>query len=64
MTTPAKLGLALILAVIGVVIALKIIGAVISLLIPVAILAGIGLIVYGLVRTNASLPGGRSRYLP
>ncbi len=63
MTTPAKVGLAVIVAVIGFVIALKILGIIVGLLIPVAILAGLGLIVYGLLGGRSMLPGSR-RYLP
>lgn len=67
MSGPVKVGLALIAAAIAVVLALKIIGVLLStllsLLIPVAILAGIGFVIYGLVSKGNSLPGGR-RYLP
>lgn len=67
MSGPVKVGLALIAVAIAVVLALKIIGVLLStllsLLIPVAILAGIGFVIYGLVSKGNSLPGGR-RYLP
>ncbi|HWA81931.1 MAG TPA: hypothetical protein VG820_00755 [Fimbriimonadaceae bacterium] len=66
MSQPAKVGLALLAAVVGVFIVLKVVGLIVSTLlgfiIPLAILGGIGLVVYGLVTRN-SLPGGR-RYLP
>jgi hypothetical protein len=66
MSGPMKVGLALIFGVIAVVVALNVVGVilglVLKLVIPVAILAGIGFIIYGLVSRNA-LPGGR-RYLP
>lgn len=67
MSGPVKVGLALIAVAIAIVLALKIIGVLLStlfsLLIPVAILAGIGFVIYGLVNKGSSLPGGR-RYLP
>jgi len=66
MSQPVKVGLAVIAAVIGLVIVYKvvtaIVGTLIGLIIPLAILGGIGLVVYGLVSRN-SLPGGR-RFLP
>jgi hypothetical protein len=53
-------------AVIALFIVLKVVGIILStlwgIIIPLAILGGIGLIVYSLVTRN-SLPGGR-RYLP
>ncbi|HVT14274.1 MAG TPA: hypothetical protein VHE55_18570 [Fimbriimonadaceae bacterium] len=66
MSQPAKVGLAILAAIVGVFIVLKIVGVILSTLlsfiIPLAILGGIGLVVYSLVTRN-SLPGGR-RYLP
>jgi hypothetical protein len=67
MSSPVKVGLLLIVGVVGLVIAVKIVtaivGTLLGLLIPLAILGGIGLVVYGLVTKSNSLPGGR-RYLP
>ena len=63
MSQPVKVGVALIAAVVGIIIVLKIVGTIESLLIPLAILGGLGLVVYGLVWKGSSLPGGR-RYLP
>lgn len=66
MSQPAKVGLTVLAAVVGVFIVftvLKVIlSTLLSIVIPLAILGGIGLVVYGLVTRN-SLPGGR-RYLP
>ena len=64
---PVKLGAMLIFAVIAVWLGLKIAGALlaglISLILPLAIVAGIGLILYGLISGGRPLGGGR-RYLP
>lgn len=62
MSQPVKLGLGLIVGVVALVVVLNILGLLMHYLIPLAILGGIGLVVYGLVSRN-SLPGGR-RYLP
>jgi hypothetical protein len=63
MSGPAKLGVYLILGVIGLVVVLKVLGILLSLLVPLAIVAGIGLVIYGFATRNNSLPGGR-RFLP
>lgn len=63
MSGPVKLGVYLILGIIGLLVVLKVVGLLVSLVVPLAILAGIGLVIYGLVSRNSSLPGGR-RYLP
>jgi hypothetical protein len=64
--SPVKLGAYLILGVIGIAIALKLItgmiGALLSLVLPIAVVAGIGLILYGVI-SGRPLGGGR-RYLP
>ena len=67
MSQSAKVVLGLIAAVIGLVLVLKIVGVIVGtlmgLIIPLAILGGIGLVVYMVVSKNNSLPGGR-RFLP
>lgn len=64
MANPAKLGLILILSSIVVYLGLKILVAVsfglLSLLVPIAIVGGIGLILYGLINPKALRGGGRS----
>lgn len=64
--SPVKLGAYLILGVIVIAFAIKIvtgvIGAILGLVIPLAIVGGIGLILYGLI-SGRPLGGGR-RYLP
>ena len=64
--SPVKLGAYLILGVVGLLIAIKIITGIVSgvlaIVFPLAILGGVGLILYGLV-SGRSLGGGR-RYLP
>ena len=64
--SPVKLGAYVILGVIAIAIAVKIItgaiAAVLGLIIPLAIVGGIGLILYGLI-SGRPLGGGR-RYLP
>lgn len=67
MSQSVKTFLAVIAILIGLVIVYKVVTTVVSallgLLIPLAILGGVGFIVYSLVWKNSSLPGGR-RYLP
>jgi len=67
MSQSAKVVLGLVLGLIGVVIVYKLlvslVSMVLALVIPLAILGGIGYVVYALVWKNNSLPGGR-RYLP
>jgi hypothetical protein len=67
MSQSAKFVVGLIAAVIGVWIVLKVVGVIVgtilSLLVPIAIIGGIGLVVYMLVSRNNALPGGR-RFLP
>jgi hypothetical protein len=67
MSQSAKFVVGLIAAVIGVWIVLKVVGVIVgtilSLLVPIAIVGGIGLVVYMLVSRNNALPGGR-RFLP
>jgi len=64
--SPVKLGAYLILGVIAIWIALKVITGIVSgllgLIIPLAIVGGIGLILYGVI-SGRPLGGGR-RYLP
>ena len=64
--SPVKLGAYLILGVIAIALAVKIItgvfSAILGLVIPLAIVAGIGLILYGVI-SGRPLGGGR-RYLP
>ena len=65
--SPVKLGAYLILGVIAVWIALKVafgaLSALLGLVMPIAIVGGIGLILYGLISGGRPLGGGR-RYLP
>ena len=67
MSQSAKFVVGLIAAVIGVWIVLKVVGVIVgtilSLLVPIAIIGGIGLVVYMLVSRKYALPGGR-RFLP
>ena len=67
MSQSVKVVFALILGLIAVGIAFTVIkaivGAILGLIIPLAILAGIGYVVYALVWKNNALGGGR-RYLP
>lgn len=67
MSQPAKVILALILGLIAVGVVFTVVKALVStllgLLIPLAILGGIGYVVYVLVWKNNALGGGR-RYLP
>lgn len=63
MSGSLKLGVMLILGVLAVAIAINIIRGLLNLLIPLAVVAGIGLIVYGLV-SRSSIGGGKRRYLP
>lgn len=67
MSQAAKVVLALIFAFIGIVLVIGIVklvvGTILGLIIPLAILAGIGYVVYALVWKNNALNGGR-RYLP
>ncbi|MFY9233343.1 MAG: hypothetical protein WAO58_02685 [Fimbriimonadaceae bacterium] len=64
---PVKLGAFLILGVLAFWIGLKIITGLVSgilgLLLPLAIVGGVGLILYGLISGGRPLGGGR-RYLP
>lgn len=63
MSGPAKIGLYLIAGVIALLVVLKVLGALVGLLVPLAIIGGIGLVIYGFATRNSSLPGGR-RFLP
>jgi hypothetical protein len=67
MSQTAKTVLAFVAILIGLVLVYKvvttIVAGILALLIPVAILAGIGYVVYALVWKNNSLTGGR-RFLP
>lgn len=60
MSNPAKLGLIILAAAVALVIVIKIVSAVLSLVWPIALIAGIGLIVYGFVSRKALGGGGRS----
>ncbi len=62
MSSPMKLGLYLILGAIGIVIVLRVASSLINLILPLAIVGGIGLILYSFINRKA-LGGGR-RYLP
>ena len=66
MSGPLKLGIILIVGVVVLGLAfnivVKLIGSLIGLLVPLALVAGIGLVLYGLLSRKA-LGGGR-RYLP
>ncbi len=62
MSGSLKLGIILIVAVVVIGLTLRLAGALLSVITPLVILAGIGLIVYGLINRKA-LGGGR-RYLP
>lgn len=63
MSGSIKLGLILIVAVLVLGTVARLVTSVIGLLLPIAIIAGIGLIVYGLV-SRKPLGSGRRRYLP
>lgn len=67
MSQTAKTVLALVAILIGLVLVYKVVTMVVStllaLLIPIAILGGVGYVVYALVWKNNSLTGGR-RFLP
>lgn len=63
MSGSLKLGLIIIGAVLGIKLVMVIVGSLWSWVMPLAIVAGIGLIVFGLVSRKA-LTGGRRRYLP
>ena len=63
MSGSLKLGIMLILGVIVLAIVVKIATAALSFLVPLAIVAGIGLILFGLVSRKAIGGSGR-RYLP
>jgi hypothetical protein len=67
MSQSAKIVLGLVAAVIALVIVLKVVGIIVGtlmgLIIPLAILGGIGLVIYVVVSKNNTLPGGR-RFLP
>lgn len=63
MSGSLKLGVMLILGVIAVGLAISIIKSVMALITPLAIVLGIGLVIYGLINRSA-LGGGRRRYLP
>lgn len=63
MSGPAKVGVYLILGIVGLVIVAKVLGFLLSVLVPLAIIGGIGLVIYGFATRNNSLTGGR-RFLP
>jgi len=63
MSGSIKLGLILIAAVLAIGVVVKVVGSLIGLILPIAIFAGIGLIIYGLV-SRKSLGTSRRRYLP
>lgn len=62
MSNPAKLGIYLLVGVIGLLIAVKLIATILGWLLPLIVVAGIALIVFGLV-SRKSL-GGSGRSLP
>ena len=64
MSGTIKLGLILIALVLVGALVIKLAAAALSLVTPLLIIAGIGLIIYGLVSRNRALGSGRSRYLP
>lgn len=63
MSGSLKLGVVLILGVIGVALAISVLKSLINLIMPIAIVAGVGLILYGLIYRKA-LGGSGRRYLP
>lgn len=63
MTGSLKLGLMIIAGVLVLGFVIKLVASMLGIIMPLAILAGIGLVVYGLVSRKA-LTGGRRRYLP
>ncbi|BBO24145.1 MAG: hypothetical protein HND43_07930 [Armatimonadetes bacterium] len=63
MSGSLKLGVVLILGVIGVALAISVLKSLINLIMPIAIVAGVGLILYGLINRKA-LGGSGRRYLP
>lgn len=62
MSTPAKIGLVLLLGLIGFFMVKTLIAAVFNLVVPLAIIAGIGLILYSMI--NRRSLGSSRRYLP
>ena len=64
MSGSLKLGLIIIGTVIGLYLVLILAKALLSLVVPILVIGGIVLIVYGLVSRNRSIGGRRSRYLP
>lgn len=63
MSGSLKLGIMLIVGVLALSLIVSIAGRLISLILPLAIVAGVGLILYSLINRKA-LGGGRRRYLP
>ncbi len=63
MSGSLKLGLIIIATVLGLRFAWHFIGSLVAFLTPIAIIAGIGLILYGVAGRKA-LGGSRRRYLP
>lgn len=63
MSGSIKLGLIIIAAVLTIGLVVRVVGSLLGLIVPIAIVAGVGLIVYGLV-SRKSLGPGRRRYLP
>jgi hypothetical protein len=63
MSGSIKLGLILIVAVLVLGTVVRLVSSVLGFLVPLAIIAGVGLIVYGLV-SRKPLGSGRRRYLP
>lgn len=62
MSSPLKLGIYLVLGALGVLLILNLARSLVGLLLPLAIVAGVGLILYSFINRKA-LGGGR-RYLP
>ncbi len=63
MSSSLKLGIALILGVLLLSLLVSIVSKLLTLVIPLAIVFGVGLILYGLINKRA-LGGGGRRYLP
>lgn len=63
MSGSIRLGLIIIASVVAVGLVMKLVGWVIGIIVPVAIVAGIGLLLYGVFNRKA-LGGGNRRILP
>jgi len=60
MSNPIKIGLAIILVIVGIYFAIGVTAMLLKALVPIAVLAAIGLIIYGLISRKSLGGGGRS----